>query len=497
MAPAMAATVRGAGAAKALVGLMCLVSLLPRINCQDSCPASGGQGCVDAITDDDLKCVRWRQTGGCTPDGTREKHGDKACEEVIPSGSSGYCQCGVVKVGTRRARSVTCDHRPFNCATECLQVRRYMCIGWKQTGGCDADGNREPEKDQGCDATIDGTMSGFCECGDGRVIRHPGCKHGEFLEPFTCKDDCAGEPSLYEDLGVDNGASPKDVKQAFRKLSLKYHPDKTRDNPVLNARFLAIREAYDVISDEEQRALYDAAGLQMVSEAKAKKIEKGGAMNGEVHVTLEGMYNGEEIQTSVQRKVICRGCKNKNSATCQKCNQRCADEVELRNVQMGPMIMKQQVQVPSKEKCRHENAPLFVTIEPGMSAGDTVVFKSAGEQQPKKIPGDVVLTIRDRKHKVFRRVGVDLNVEVEITLREALLGWERSITHLDGRQITFGHDGVTTPLAIMKIEGEGMPHKGDPSSRGHMVVKCIVKMPEDGRKFLRENALAPVHGEEL
>merc|ERR1719491_166131 len=125
-----------------------------------------------------------------------------------------------------------------------------------------------------------------------------------------------------------------------------------------------------------------------------------------------------------------------------------------------------------------------------MSAGDAVVFKSAGEQQPKKIPGDVVLTIRDRKHKVFRRVGVDLNLEVEITLREALLGWERSILHLDGREITFGHDGVTTPLAIMKIEGEGMPHKGDPTNHGNMIVKCIVTMPEDGRQFLRENALS-------
>lgn len=477
-------------AAGRLVVAMGLLGLAPTKG-QDSCPAGGGPGCIDAITEEDLKCVKWRQTGGCNPDGPREKHGDKSCSEEVPTGSSGYCQCGVVKKGTRRAREVTCDHRPFRCATECLQLRRYICVGWRQTGGCSADGNREPHQDKPCDATIDATMSGFCECGDGRRIRKPGCQHGEFMEPFTCKAECAGEPNLYEELNVDSGASEKDVKQAFRKLSLTLHPDKTRNDPVLTARFQAVREAYDILSDQEQKALYDAAGLQMVFEARNQKVEKGGSMNGEVHVTLEGMYNGEEITTNVQRKVICRGCTNQHTARCQKCNQRCADEVEMRNVQMGPMVMQQQVQVPSKQKCRHSKTPLLVTVERGMAPGDTVVFKSMGEQQPKKIPGDVVLTLRERKHKVFRRVGVDLNTEVEISLREALLGWERSITQLDGRTITFGVDGVTNPFALLKIEGEGMPHRGDPTNRGNMIVKCKIKMPEDGRQFLRENAIEP------
>jgi DnaJ-class molecular chaperone len=463
--------------------------ILLTTNGEDSCPAGGGPGCIDAIVEEDLKCIKWRQTGGCNPNGPREKHGDKACSEVIPTGSSGFCQCGNVKKGTRRAREVTCDHRPFSCHTECLQLRRYMCLGWRQTGGCNADGEREPNLDQPCDKQIDATMSGFCECGDGRIIRKPGCKHGEFMEPFTCKDECAAEADLYEELGVDSGASEKDIKQAFRKLSLKYHPDKTRNDEVLTARFQAIREAYEIISAQDQRALYDAAGLKMVFEARNNRIEKGGAMNGQVHVSLEGMYNGEEIVTSVQRKVICRGCKEKHTPRCQKCNQRCADELETRDVRMGPMIMKQQVQVPSQQKCRVEDMKLTVPVERGMSPGDTIVFKSMGEQQPNKVPGDVVLTLKERKHKVFSRVGVDLHMQVEITLREALLGWERTFAHLDGRQITVGHDGVTTPFALMKIEGEGMPHRGDPTSTGSMIIKCKIIMPEDGRAFLRENAL--------
>mmetsp|Transcript_54249 Transcript_54249/g.99220 ORF Transcript_54249/g.99220 Transcript_54249/m.99220 type:complete len:244 (+) Transcript_54249:2-733(+) len=240
---------------------------------------------------------------------------------------------------------------------------------------------------------------------------------------------------------------------------------------------------------QEQRALYDAAGLKMVFEARNQKIDKGPAMNGEVHVSLEGMYNGEEITTHVNRKVICRGCADKSTDRCRKCNAGCAHEFELRNVRMGPMVMQQKVQVPSRQKCRTENAKLYVNIERGSSPGDTVVFKSMGEQQPNSIPGDVVLTIRESKHKIFKRVGVDLQMEVKLSLKEALLGWERTVKQLDGRKIVFGYDGVTRPFGIMKVEGEGMPHRGDPTQRGNLIVKCIIEMPEDGREWLKSMAL--------
>jgi len=153
------------------------------------------------------------------------------------------------------------------------------------------------------------------------------------------------------------------------------------------------------------------------------------------------------------------------------------------------MVMQQKVQVPSRQKCRTENAKLYVNIERGSSPGDTVVFKSMGEQQPNSIPGDVVLTIRESKHKIFKRVGVDLQMEVKLSLKEALLGWERTVKQLDGRKIVFGYDGVTRPFGIMKVEGEGMPHRGDPTQRGNLIVKCIIEMPEDGREWLKSMAL--------
>lgn len=446
----------------------------------DSCPA---EGCAL----ENLSCVKWRQTVGCDPKGSREKSGDKECHEEIGIGSSGYCQCASSSSSERvKARAVSCDHRPFRCSTECLQAVRYRCISWRQTGGCSADGTREPNKDQTCRALIDPRSSGYCECGGGRIIRKPGCAHGEWAEPFTCLDECAGEASLYEELGVDSSASDKEIKQAFRKLSLVHHPDKTRNDPVLTARFSQIREAYEILGDKGQRAIYDSAGLQLLYQFLSNKAEKGQSSTTEVKVTLEHMYNGQLIQVSVPRVLVCRGCREWQTERCRRCNTRCADELEYRKVRMGNMIVQQQVQVPSKEKCRSEHHPVTLMVERGSSNGDTLIFQHRGGLlTPKKVPGDVIVKLVETKHVAFRRAGVDLHTEVTITLREALLGFERTLQHLDGRTIYFGHKGVTKPFAVMKISKEGMPHK-DPTEKGDLYIKCKVEMPEDGLKWLEE-----------
>mmetsp|Transcript_37305 Transcript_37305/g.96426 ORF Transcript_37305/g.96426 Transcript_37305/m.96426 type:complete len:377 (+) Transcript_37305:789-1919(+) len=373
-----------------------------------------------------------------------------------------------------------------------------MCAGgWRQTAGCSAGGQREPQHDKGCNVKIDTGASGYCECGGGRVIRKPGCEHGGYAPPFTCAEECLQEADLYEELGLDASASEKEIKQAFRKMSLKYHPDKhgslSDSNVALNARFAAIREAYDVVGDQMQRALYDTAGLKMIQEAKQQKVEKGPESRGEVHVSLEEIYNGKDIKTNVMRKVICRGCAEKYTERCKECTERCANEIELRKVQMGPMIMNQQVEVASKQKCRNQRAELDVHVERGMSDGDSITFKAMGEHQPKKMPGDVVLKIKEREHKVFRRVGNDLHAEIEISLKEALVGFERTLTHLDGRRLMLSYDQITHPFGVMKIEGEGMPHRGDPTQHGSLFVKCRIAMPKDSqlsketREWLRQN----------
>jgi DnaJ-class molecular chaperone len=446
-----------------------------------TCPAHGGPGCgeADAVEDADQRCVGWRQTGGCTPGGPREPAGDKPCGVEIPADSSGFCECG----GGRHAREASCGHQTFTCDAECRRVRRYTCVGWRRTGGCSADGHREPAGDLPCDRLVDPSMSGFCECGDGRLVRKAGCEHGTLTtEPFTCREECRKESDFYEDMGIDTSADEQVVKQAWRRLSKRYHPDKTRNDATAGARFAVAREAYDILVDPVMRAVYDSAGLAALEEARRNKLEKGGDAQASVEVDLDQLYNGAEINAKAQRKVICRGCADSQSKRCKLCREPCANEIGFVNVQFGHMIMKQQREVPSKERCRNEDVTLTLQLERGMRDGDTLTFKGKGEQKPKKIPGDYVLTLRQRKHAVFRRSGLDLHTDMNISLKEALLGFERSIRHMDGRDVFISYTGVTKPGATIRVDGEGMPQRGDSTADwGSLFVSFTVVMPEEGQ----------------
>lgn len=457
---------------------------------QGTCDASGRCGGEAESEAAPLRCLAWRQTGSCSPQGQREPHGDKPCDTVIPSGTSGFCECE----GGRLARSSTCDHRPFQCTATCLEAARYTCVGWRQTGDCSADGTREAGNDQACSAQIEPGSSGFCECGGGRMVKRPGCEKGQDFDPFSCSDECARAADLYEELDLDFAASDKQIKQAFRKMSLKYHPDKTRNDPAMTARFNAVREAYEVLSNPEHRAVYDIGGWRMLGDALQGKLEKGPSMNADFEVTLEIMYNGvEEMPRKAEHKVICRACRDSRSARCAKCTAGCANEVELVNVQMGPFVVQQQQEVASRERCRLEMAMLNVMVERGMDTGDTVVFAGMGEQIPKKMPGDISLTLKMTPHAVFTRTGNDLRMDVTISLKEAMLGFTRTIQHLDERRLEITFDTMTQPMQIIKVTGEGMPFVGDATTFGDLFIRCLYRMPTDDqltvrhKEWLREN----------
>jgi DnaJ-class molecular chaperone len=294
-------------------------------------------------------------------------------------------------------------------------------------------------------------------------------------------------------LELDSSAEEGDIKKAFRKLSVKYHPDKTRNKPELSARFPAIREAYDVLSNLEHRAVYDMGGFQMVREAQQSKLKKGPSMKGEIKVTLEAMYNGLDQRTAIQRKTICRYCADKSTPRCNQCNVQCAHETQIVNVQMGPFMVQQEQPVASRERCKNSNTNLLVQVERGMGEGDELTFPGMGEQQPKSVPGDVILSLKQETHAVFKRSGNDLRMKMTISLKEALLGWKRTINHLDGRQIEVEISGITSPMETIKVQDEGMPYRGDPTSKGHLYIKVYIDMPretelqEHHKAWLQEN----------
>jgi len=301
----------------------------------------------------------------------------------------------------------------------------------------------------------------------------------------------AQETKYYEILGVERDASAAEIKKAFRKLSLQYHP------------------AYDVLSDPEKRQLYDLGGEENLKKgnqpASPFDMFFGGGQGGrrkgqnfkmEFSVTLEDLYNGAQKEFRVNRKVLCNKCrgtgaKGGETTKCKKCQGR---GVVMQLQQLGPgfnvqmqtacdacggkgQTFKVACPVCKGEKVVMEEKVLTTVIERGMPNGHELVFERASEQSPDTIPGDVILQVKTEKHSRFTRQGNDLHHTMTITLKEALLGFKKSIQQLDGRTVEVSRDGVTQYDHVMQIKGEGMPHHDVPSDKGNMFVKFQVVFP--------------------
>jgi len=321
------------------------------------------------------------------------------------------------------------------------------------------------------------------------------------LAVALCVAVAPASASLYDVLGVDEEASESQIKRAYRKLSLKYHPDKNQgeDAETAATKFQEVSHAYEILSDPDKRMLYDSGGEDAVKKhedaekAPASPFDmffgggnRGAANRGpnakvEVSVSLEDMYNGGEVSRRISRLRVCPGCSDKEKARsdrCRKCG-RCPNEIKMVQRQMAPgFSIQQQQEVPSKEKCKDEAKTLSATLERGMAHGTEIVFERESEQRPGTIPGDVIFVLNQERHSVFTREGDDLHTTQTISLKEALTGFSKTIKQLDGREIVIESTGVTKPMEVRKIKGEGMPVHNFPSQTGDLHVKFNVRFPK-------------------
>ena len=131
---------------------------------------------------------------------------------------------------------------------------------------------------------------------------------------------------------------------------------------------------------------------------------------------------------------------------------------------------------------------LEAVVERGMADGASITFERASEQTPGMVPGDVVLRIETVRHRVFKRDGSDLSMQLHLTLQQALLGFSRTIRHLDGHPVTIENKGVSQPHQVLTLPGEGMPVHGVPSEFGVLRVELIVGLPpritDEERQFV-------------
>ncbi|CAG9854684.1 unnamed protein product [Phyllotreta striolata] len=348
------------------------------------------------------------------------------------------------------------------------------------------------------------------------------------------------ETKFYDILGVKPGCSQDDLKKAYRKLALKYHPDK---NPNEGERFKQISQAYEVLSDPEKKKIYDQGGEQALKEGgvsggfsspmdlfdmffsggfggrgRGRRERRGKDVVHQLTVTLEELYKGAVRKLALQKNVICDKCEGRGGkkGAVEQCPTCRGTGMQIQVQQLGPGML-QQIQtvcpdcrgqgerINPKDRCKQcqgkkvvrDRKVLEVHIDKGMTDGQKIIFNGEGDQEPDLEPGDIIIVLDEKEHSVFRRYNVhDLFMRMEIQLVEALCGFQKSIRTLDERELVI----TALPGEVIKhgdykaIMNEGMPQYKNPFEKGRLIVQFWVQFPKTIAPELipaLENALPP------
>ena len=340
----------------------------------------------------------------------------------------------------------------------------------------------------------------------------------------------------YEVLGVNKSSSPDEVKSQYRKLALKFHPDRNK-SPDAQEHFKEISEAYAVLSDSAKRDLYDKHGHEGVDGRYSQEdlfrgaggnfndifdnlfggqggrggggfgsvfenLFGGGGRFGrsrgndllhECYITLEDVLHGKQIELDLKKFVDCpdcngTGCKPGSSkSTCKDCGG--YGQVRVRR-NMGGMILESaqpcgkcqgsgEIFDDPCKKCQRGKVKgtkhLSFNLPSGIDNGDYVI-QGEGESIPDGDNGDLIVRVRVEPHKLYRRDGVDLYCDARISMVDATLGTEIDVKTLEKTQKLKIESG-TQPNSILKIKSQGLPSQNS-NRRGDLFVHVVIEIPK-------------------
>lgn len=280
----------------------------------------------------------------------------------------------------------------------------------------------------------------------------------------------------YKILGVDRSASDSEIKKAYRKLAMKYHPDHTKGDKTAEEKFKKVSEAYAVLSDKEKRQQYDTFGSTGFHQ----------------RYTQEDIFRGFDFSDILREfgfggagrpgggRDSFRFSFGDDSPYGGRAGQQAARQKGSDLVYELPLTLEEVAEGSSKTiSLQHQGHPekLTVKIPMGMIAGKKIRLAGKGDSGPfGGPPGDLYIQAKVLGHPVYEIEGYDLYVNREIRLSEALLGTSISIPTLDKKELSLKIPPGTKHKTKMRLSGHGLPHMNE-KSRGDLYVNVHVNTP--------------------
>ena len=323
----------------------------------------------------------------------------------------------------------------------------------------------------------------------------------------------------YDILGVSRSADTAEIKSAYRKLAIKYHPDKNPDNPEAEDKFKEAAQAYEILSNAEKRQRYDqfghagangggfggggAGGMDMEDifsqfgdifgggggggfesffggsrsrRGGGRRVARGSNLRIKVKLTLEEIAKGVEKKIKVNKNIVCKTCdgsgaKDKSSFnTCKTCNgagsvRRVTNTIlgQMQTTATCPTCNGEGVEITAKcSHCHGEGLTkgeetISINIPAGVGEGIQLSMSGKGNAAPRGgVPGDLIILIEEIPHDVLKRDGINIIYDLYISFVDAALGSSVEIPTIDGKA-KIKIDPGTQAGKILRLKGKGIP----------------------------------------
>ncbi|GCD79959.1 DnaJ C-terminal domain-containing protein [Schleiferia thermophila] len=326
----------------------------------------------------------------------------------------------------------------------------------------------------------------------------------------------ATKRDYYEVLGVSKNATPEEIKKAYRKLAIQYHPDKNPNNKEAEEKFKEAAEAYEVLSDPEKRARYDQFGHAGTSDIGGQytyadpydiferfkdifgfdtgfnfgggsRTSKGSNLRVRIKVTLDEIINGTEKKIKIKRAVLAKGV---NFTTCRICNGT-GRVYRVQNTIFGAMRTesicghcqgtgKTASSIPpgvGPDGLERKEEVVTIQIPPGAVAGMQLQMRGKGNEPPGGgTPGDLIVVIDEVEHDKFKREGLNLHYELYVSIPDAVLGSQVEIPYF-GNKLRIKIDPGTQSGKILRLKGKGIPDVNG-YEKGDLLIHVNVWIPK-------------------